>query len=123
MRKRGANGLLVKYLGFCTWSTLGEGAANGERLDGGLPVEIFSITVETLRAEHDPRVGSFFLLTVWAGTSDQRWSWILAKSLTAGDMWPEGALAKARPPALSITSCVTSAFHFSVKQEMGLENL
>ena len=58
MRKRGANGLLLKYLGFCTWSNLGEGAANGERLDGGLPVEIFSITVETLRAEHDPRAGS-----------------------------------------------------------------
>ena len=54
--------LLAKYLGFCTRSTLGgAGAGNGERLDGGLPVEIFSITVETLRAEHDPRVGSFSL--------------------------------------------------------------
>ena len=39
----------------------GAGAGNGERLDGGLPVEIFFITVETLRAEHDPRVGSFSL--------------------------------------------------------------
>ena len=57
----------MKDLGFCIWSTLaevgrgGEWAANGERLDGGLPGEIFSITVETLRAEHDPRVGSFSL--------------------------------------------------------------
>lgn len=64
-----------------------------------------------------------FLPTGWAGTSGQRWSWILTKSPTAGVMWTEGALAKAGAPALSITSCVTSAFHFSIKQEMGLGNL